>query len=828
MKKFTFALLLMLAPFGFATAQTTHFFSEGLGAGPFHQYGREALYKDQLAYQLYSGKLAVPKEGLSVWKDEKGKEIKWNQVKTDTSHRFRGDSFSNGYIYLTYDAKKEQVALLNITGNDMVYVNGAPHGGDVYRYGWMNIPVKLKKGRNEFYVRVARFGRFGGVTAKLVFPDKPVFLSTEDLTMPNAVSDLKNDSLWVGMVIVNSSSKPLSNLSVRSEVSGSISTCVIPSIPALSTRKVGVLLNADKVSAAGKYPVSVSLIQNSKNIDTKTIELETIEKGKQYSRTFVSELDGSVQYYAVSPYIGAKTEVAPALFFSVHGAEVQAINQARAYKPKDWGVVVAPTNRRPRGFNWEDWGRMDALEVLSIAKKQFSPDPSRIYLTGHSMGGHGTWFLGATYPEKWAAIAPSAGYPTLSTYGSHDGMIPDSAGSPVEAIMLRASNASNVLALSKNYKSFGVYIAHGDADRTVSVEYARQMKKLLSGFHGDFSYYEHVGGGHWYGDISVDWPPIFNFFSWHTIKQDTATYHIDFTTANPGVSAKMKWVSILQQKSALKFSNVVLDLDKAKNLITGKTDNVATLSLDLSSFEKGKKIVIKLDSLDEINYDITQNNQKLVLRRGDKWTISGEVAGTEKNPMRNGTFKDPFRNRIVFVYATNGTEQENNWSLNKARYDAESWYYRGNGAVDVIADKDFNPSNYKDRGVVLFGNASNNVAWNKLLSKCPVQITKGKIVAGAREFLGDDLAAYFVWPREDSYIASVAVISGTGNLGMHAANANQYFAGGSGFPDVMIFSADMLQNGTKGIKMAGFFGNDWSVENGEFVFGLNGKAALNE
>ena len=49
-----------------------------------------------------------------------------------------------------------------------------------------------------------------------------------------------------------------------------------------------------------------------------------------------------------------------------------------------------------------------------------------------------------------------------------------------------------------------------------------------------------------------------------------------------------------------------------------------------------------------------------------------------------------------------------------------------------------------------------------------------------------------------------------------------------GFPDDMIFSADMLQNGAKGIKMAGFFGNDWSVEKGEFVFGLNGKAGLNE
>ena len=72
-------------------------------------------------------------------------------------------------------------------------------------------------------------------------------------------------------------------------------------------------------------------------------------------------------------------------FLSVHGAEVEAINQARAYKLKDWGVIVAPTNRRPRGFNWEDWGRIDALEVLDIDQKRFKPNPQKIYLTGHSM-----------------------------------------------------------------------------------------------------------------------------------------------------------------------------------------------------------------------------------------------------------------------------------------------------------------------------------------------------------------------------------------------------------------------------------------------------------
>ena len=118
------------------------------------------------------------------------------------------------------------------------------------------------------------------------------------------------------------------------------------------------------------------------------------------------------------------------------------------------------------------------------------------------MGGHGTWFLGATYADKWAAIAPCAGYPTLKAYGSADGLIPDSAGSPIEQMLLRSGNQSDVPRLGSNYKPLGIYIFHGDEDETVPVSYARQMRKLLADFHTDMSYYEYPGGGHWFGDKS--------------------------------------------------------------------------------------------------------------------------------------------------------------------------------------------------------------------------------------------------------------------------------------------------------------------------------------
>jgi hypothetical protein len=52
---------------------------------------------------------------------------------------------------------------------------------------------------------------------------------------------------------------------------------------------------------------------------------------------------------------------------------------------------------------------------------------------------------------------------------------------------------------------------------------------------------------------------------------------------------------------------------------------------------------------------------------------------------------------------------------------------------------------------------------------------------------------------------------------MSAANANQYFAGASGFPDFMIFKLDMMQSGANEIKMAGFFDNNWKLSADNFV-----------
>lgn len=172
---------------------------------------------------------------------------------------------------------------------------------------------------------------------------------------------------------------------------------------------------------------------------------------------------------------------------------------------------------------------------------------------------------------------------------------------------------------------------------------------------------------------------------------------------------------------------------------------------------------------------------------------------------------------MVFVYGTRGTPEENTWSFNKARLDAESWWYRGNGAVDLVADTAFDPARDRDRGVVLYGNADSNKAWGPLLGESPVQVGRGRVKVGTREMAGDDLACLFLRPRPGSDTACVAGVTGSGPTGMRLTDRVPYIFAGVAFPDCTVFGPETLRTGAAGVRMAGYFGIDWTVENGEFA-----------
>ena len=131
----------------------------------------------------------------------------------------------------------------------------------------------------------------------------------------------------------------------------------------------------------------------------------------------------------------------------------------------------------------------------------------------------------------------------------------------------------------------------------------------------------------------------------------------------------------------------------------------------------------------------------------------------------------------------------------------------------------FRPEAEVDRNVILYGNADTNAAWATLLSEGPVRVGRGSISIGERTIEGDDLACLFIRPRPGSDVACVGAVTGSGPAGMRLTDRLPYFVSGVAYPDCIVLGPEILARGPLGVRAAGFFGLDWSVERGEFVWG---------
>jgi len=761
-----------------------------------------------------------------TWKISDTSNATWKEIESDSTGWFSGRNLRGTYVYFSVNSSLEQVIVLETMGNKMTYVNGDPRVGNQYQrtdtqqswepqYNYGKLPIKLIKGENHLLFNVNR-----GRLKVLFHPMESVAkLNVNDPTFPDILIGERVNH-YGAILVMNGTEKPLSGLQIESTNEKLKSTVVtIPTIAPMTTRKVPFKIEGNVLSTKGKLDVNLRLLNNGKVCDEAIVKFDIKNPKETHKRTFISDIDGSLQYYAVNPAQKQDGEK-KALVLSVHGASVEAINQAGSYSGKDWAYIVSPTNRRPYGYDWEDWGRIDALEVLAEAKENYKIDEEKVYLTGHSMGGHGTWYLGVTHPDKWAAIAPSAGWISFWTYVSHR---LKNHNDELWKMMRRSSRPTDTFGLVDNISDKGIYILHGADDKVVKADQAHQMIDTLKAHNINYKYHEEPDAGHWWdhsdepGADCVDWPEMFDYFSKRMIPADEIIRDVEFTTANPAVSAWNRWLGIESQEKQLDMSNAKFRWNPGTRSFKGTTENVARLSLKLGHLSQDS-VAFEIDGqeFDKIAYPAEK--QVWFAKNADKWQQITKPSATLKGPHRYGTLKNAYDHRFVFVYGTQGDDDEDRLNYNKARFDSETFWMQGNGAIDIVSDIEYTDEKYKGRSIILFGNASTNSAWDKLLKDSPVQLKNGSVTVGKKTKKSDELACFFIYPKPNSDKNLVAVVGGTGKKGMKITNRRGFMYPFSNAPDFVLFNDGMLDLNDAGIEATGFFGNDWSVENGEFLW----------
>jgi poly(3-hydroxybutyrate) depolymerase len=805
---------------------------EVLVCPPVARRSRVAVHRDSVERRLVAGSWKAPTAG-DTESLPGGPAGTWEAIGApDAKGWWQHRAFRGGYAYVPVTVPEAGVWILHARGHTSVTLSdGSLRTGDPYTNGWVRVPVLLREGVNDFLFRCSR----GRLQVRFRRPPSALFFTEADRTLPTLQAGEAADH-WGAIVLANATTSASGEgLVVRAQLgrTGPVTSHPVPSLLPLSVRKIAFTIQAPALRVGSQsHPLRVWLAKKDDAADAApltqaALRIKAVEGTAVQRRTFRSRIDGSVQYYAVRPQrLSADDETArrPGIVLSLHGAGVEAQGQANAYSSKSWAHVVAATNRRPFGFDWEDWGRIDAMEVLAHAKRTFAHDDRRVYLTGHSMGGHGTWSVGALFPDQFAAIGPSAGWISFATYGAGRSFedIPD----PVWRLVERAGTASNTPLFIRNYRQFGIYILHGGDDTNVPASQARQMIQHIKPFHEDYRYHEEPGKGHWWnkhpepGADCLDWAPMYDFFSRRSRPAKCRPLHVEFHTPSPYISPQCHWVRIEQQQQPNKPSTVDLHAWPLTRVIEGTTANVARLALSTPGFDQRTPNAGCTVTLDGQALTTTPVDGVIRLTRtaeGD-WRPAAILPRAQKGAHRYGPFKTAFDNHVCLVYGTKGTPAENRWALAKARYDAETWWYRGNGSVDIYADTAFDAEAHKDRNVVCYGNFDTNAALAWLVAGAPFRADGEGVTVGPRRLAGAPLALLACYPRTGSDTALVGIIGGTGIDGMRLTDRVPIFTSGVAIPDLMVFSNAVLTRGGAGVVAAGYFGNDWSVENGEFAF----------
>ena len=324
------------------------------------QGGRRPVHTDAVEAFIVSGDLGVPQAEDAIDMPD-GTTRAWGVIDADDNGWMTHAALRGGYASAEVNATSDGIVVLEAQGHRTAYMNGEPRVGDPYSTGWLMLPVALQEGANHLLFAVGR----GRLRAQLSEPPASAFLNLRDQTLPDIIAG-DTSQVVAGIIVVNATNEWRDALQVWTS-GEAVDTAVTPvdPIPPLSFRKVPVMVRPRDTSSLDTVELRLRLIDLS-NPDAALHEgataLRIRQPGQAHKTTFISDIDGSVQYYATVPArVPPEVETdgpPPGLVLTLHGASVEGIGQAGSYAAKPWCHIVAPTNRRPYGFDWEDWGRL--------------------------------------------------------------------------------------------------------------------------------------------------------------------------------------------------------------------------------------------------------------------------------------------------------------------------------------------------------------------------------------------------------------------------------------------------------------------------------------
>lgn len=372
-------------------------------------------------------------------------------------------------------------------------------------------------------------------------------------------------------------------------------------------------------------------------------------------------------------------------------------------------IAAAPLARGTAGY--QGIPEQDVYDMIDDLKARFRIDEDRIYLTGLSMGGGGTLWLGLTRPDIWAAIAPVCPAPPDGTLGL-------------------AGNAGNL----------PVHLFIGDKDFLFQT--AQEWKAKLGTTAQRLDYAEYPGVGHnswewaykdafifeWFSQFKRDLFPEQVKFSTRSFKYNKA-YWVKFDDLTPGELATVE----------AKFT--------AANKVEVSTSGLGAFTLNLDGHPQFNSTMKVSVSVDGQLFTLRSAGSVSFMKSQGRWANRKFTPGlTSKQPGAEGPVYEAVAGSHIYVYGTGGNPSQEELAARRAQAAAAAdWIGRGGRIMvfpRVISDKQVRESDYVTSNLILFGTRETNAIIEQFADKLPIHLN-----ANAKDY-----GLLYIFPMNRHYI----------------------------------------------------------------------------
>ena len=528
--------------------------------------------------------------------------------------------------------------------------------------------------------------------------------------------------------------------------------------------------------------------------------------------TFHSDIDDTEQPYAIYlpqnfdadqeyPFVvmlhgaGSNHRLGLRRVFGKSNAEGETDVEASRYFPqwKNRDYIVASTFARGT-MGYQGIAEKDVMDMITDVKERFRINENRTYLTGLSMGGGGTLWLGLSYPDMWAAIAPVCPAPPAGTE-------------------LLAGNALN----------FPVQLHQGGADPVVRPEGTRAWHENLKKNGVEVTYTEYPGVQHDSWVNAYENGQIFDWFD--KVERNPHPTQVKYVTSSYRHD-KAYWITVnaITAGKAAKIDAQFTGL----NQLSIKSSNLEGFTLDLEGhpkFSLRKGLALNIDG--KVIKAKTRDGVVSFRKKGKRWVVgqNDEEEVFTKRQQQEGPMTAAIQERHVYVYGTEGNPSEAEQSRRKAQAEkAANWsFYRGEflGRImvfpRVLSDKQVRPSDLEGSNLVLFGDKNTNAAIAQISDQLPFEFSAPAEEAGLA----------YIFPNGNHY-----VLINSGLSIFDAPESDKQIDGLARFAAPAILFAlmkfdDYVVFDKEKVYANGFFDNHWKLDSkAQEVLNKSGKVKV--